>query len=58
MYNEEQAADHREAAVSLSPASDSDQPGIDYSVDFIYGSDQSQYVEQQHVDEDGPTVSD
>jgi hypothetical protein len=58
MYNEEQAADHREAAVSLSSASDSDQPGIDYSVDFIYGSDQSQYVERHNSDEDDLAVSD
>ena len=58
MYNEEQSADNRDAAMSSASASDPEQSGIDYSVDFIYGSDQSQYVQQPNTDEDDLPVSD
>lgn len=51
MLDEEQSADNHEASMDISSTADTEQPGIDYTVDFIYGSDQSQYVQQQDADE-------
>ncbi|WP_158289462.1 hypothetical protein [Paenibacillus flagellatus] len=44
MPNDRQPSDYDE---TQSQVANTQQPGIDYTVDFIYGSDQDQYLERE-----------